>query len=596
VRVFVRLLRFARRSWPHLLLAAFLAGVGATIEVLRPWPVKIVVDHVLGTRALPPGLAAAAERLPGAEQPQGLLLWSVLALLAITITASLLTLFVLMLVVRIAQSMVYELSLQLFGKLQRLSLAYHGRHAVGDLMQRMSTDVFVAHFTISQIALPGGVAVLTLGGMAVVMFRLDPVLAAIALSTVLGMALIYAGFNQPLNRTTSNLHRVQGNVMAFLEQSLSAIRIIQGFGREALVQEQLRHRARELGDAYNASTGVSARYKEAVAVLTGVVGAVILGLGGLRVLDGGLSLGALLIFLGYLTALNGPVTSLATAIGASVVVASRGRRIFEVLDSGEEVRERAQATRLERVAGAVQFEQVTFGYGDPASSEPVLRDVSFAVAPGQVTAIVGATGAGKTSLVGLLSRFHDPWAGRILLDGLDLRDVTIASLREQVSLVLQDPFIFPMSIADNIAFGRPGASRDAIVAAAMAAQAHRFIERLPQGYETLVGERGGTLSGGEKQRIAIARALLKDAPVLVLDEPTSALDARTEGHIIEAMTRLLRDRTTFIISHRLSTIRRAHQIIVLEDGSVVEQGTHDSLLAAGQAYARLYRHQDRVSL
>jgi ATP-binding cassette subfamily B protein/subfamily B ATP-binding cassette protein MsbA len=269
-------------------------------------------------------------------------------------------------------------------------------------------------------------------------------------------------------------------------------------------------------------------------------------------------------------------------IGASV------DRVLELLDAEPEVKDRPGAVALPGVRGHVRLEGVTFGY-EPG--RPVLCDVSLEVLPGQTVAVVGATGAGKTTLVSLVARFFDPWAGRVTLDGHDLRDVRLRSLRDQVSLVLQEPFLFPFSIAENIAYGRPGASRAEVEAAARAANLHDFIARLPHGYETVVGERGATLSGGERQRLSIARALLKDAPVLILDEPTSALDAHTEQLLLGALRRLMEGRTTFIIAHRLSTVRDADRIVVLQDGQIAEAGTHAELLERAGVYARLYHTQ-----
>ena len=298
----------------------------------------------------------------------------------------------------------------------------------------------------------------------------------------------------------------------------------------------------------------------------------------------------LFIFLGYLTALYGPVNSLTTAIGATIAVAVRGKRVFDILDSDEVVKEKPNAVELKQASGEIEFRNVTFGYGN-ALSQPVLQNISFKVSPGQVVAIVGATGSGKTSLISLLSRFYDPWKGSIHFDGINTADMKLHSLRENISLVLQEPFIFPMSIAENIAFGNPEASFEELVEAAKGAQAHGFISKLPEGYHTVVSESGASLSGGEKQRIAIARAFLKKAPVLILDEPTSAVDALTESKIFKALGQFTEGKTVFLISHRLSTIKHADQIITIKDGQVVERGTHQSLLQENNVYAGLYKYQ-----
>jgi ATP-binding cassette subfamily B protein/subfamily B ATP-binding cassette protein MsbA len=264
-------------------------------------------------------------------------------------------------------------------------------------------------------------------------------------------------------------------------------------------------------------------------------------------------------------------------------------RVSEILEQEPEVRDRPGAITLPgRSHGHVRLEGVTFGYD---ADRPVLRDVSLEARPGQTVAVVGPTGAGKSTLVSLVARFFDPWSGRVTLDGRDLRDIRLADVRAQVSLVLQEPFLFPLSVAENIAYGRPDATREQIVAAARAANADEFIDRLPEGYDTVIGHRGATLSGGQRQRLSIARALLRDAPVLILDEPTSALDAETERLILQALRRLMDGRTTFIIAHRFSTVRRADKIVVLDGGEVVETATHDELLARGGLYARLYELQ-----
>jgi ABC-type multidrug transport system fused ATPase/permease subunit len=318
--------------------------------------------------------------------------------------------------------------------------------------------------------------------------------------------------------------------------------------------------------------------------------AALLGFGALQVRDGNLTIGDLIVFLSYLGALFGPLQSLTGAAAAGAALNARARRVLEVLDSTEEVPERSDPIVPPACRGEVVFEAVTFGY-EPERT--VLDGVSFAAVPGQITAIVGATGAGKTSLVSLLSRFYDPTAGRILLDGNDLRDLPLRWLREHVSLVIQEPFLFSLSISENIAFGRTDATADEIEQAARAARAHEFVERLPAGYETVLQERAVFLSGGERQRIALARAIVKDAPILILDEPTSSVDARTEFEIFDELVPTMREKTTFVVSHRLSTILLADQILVLEGGVVVERGSHSELLDRGGTYAQLYRHQYR---
>jgi ATP-binding cassette subfamily B protein/subfamily B ATP-binding cassette protein MsbA len=425
--------------------------------------------------------------------------------------------------------------------------------------------------------------------MFVVMARIDLPLTLLALLVIPLQGVAFAVFARPMSRQSEAQWRTQGEVMAFMENVLGAIKAIQGFAREPYFARRARQAAEALGATYERSAVTGTAYQQTVAALTGVATAIMLGVGAVHVRNGDVTVGDLFVFITYLGALYGPVREVAQAVGIGVQVSARARRVFAILDSDEVIPDDRPGTSVRLPIGEISFEGVSTGYDRGAG--PLLQDVSFRVPAGHVVAIVGMSGAGKTTLISLLSRFADQWTGRICFDGIDIREYSLVSVREQVALVLQDPFLLPMSIADNIAFGDPWATRPAIEAAARTAQVHEFVTRLPRGYDTVIGERGVTLSGGERQRLSIARAVLADAPILVLDEPTSALDARTEELIFGALDEAIAGRTVFIISHRLSTIRRADLIIAIDGGRVAEIGTHEALLAQDGVYADLYRKQ-----
>jgi ABC-type multidrug transport system fused ATPase/permease subunit len=488
--------------------------------------------------------------------------------------------------------LVYDLSVDFFSKLQRLSLTFYQRNQVGDLLQRINGDVFVVYFLVAQIAIPAVTSLICLAAMFYIMVKIDLALALIASAVVPLLAVALAFFIKPMNDTTTSQYTTQGQLSAFLQQSLSSMKIIQAFGRESFMYQKLERHALAFGQAFRVATKVSMAYNQLTLFITGIATTALVGLGAYRGLQGNLSAGDLFVFVGYVSALYGPVNSLSTAVGAAIAIGARGRRVFDILDSDEVVKEKPNALTLTEPQGAIEFRNVTFGYSSTDSeARTVLENISFKVSPGQVVAIVGPTGAGKTSLISLLTRFYDPWQGKVLLDGTDIRDLKLHSLRENISIVLQEPFLFPMTIAENIAFGNPDATFEEIVEAAKAAQAHHFISKLPLGYDTKMSEAGASLSGGEKQRISIARAFLKKAPILILDEPTSAVDALTEAKIFEALSVYSRGKTVFLISHRLSTLKHADQIITIKNGMVSEQGTHQSLLANEKDYADLYKYQ-----
>jgi ATP-binding cassette subfamily B protein/subfamily B ATP-binding cassette protein MsbA len=383
----------------------------------------------------------------------------------------------------------------------------------------------------------------------------------------------------------------EGRMASVVEQTLGAMPAIQAFTRESDQELRFRHHAHQTVRAYarSALTGMGFQFVTGLVLTLGT--AAVLYAGGLLALEGAITAGTIVVFVSYVATLYDPIEALSHTAQTIQNAAAETDRVMEIMEIEPAVADRPGASDRP-ISGRVRYEGVTFGY-DPGRE--VLHGISFQADPGEVLAIVGPTGAGKTTLASLLVRFFDPWAGQVTIGGVDIRDFKLSSLRGQIALVLQDPFIFPTTIAENISLGKPDASREEIVAAAEAANAHSFIARLPEGYDSLVGERGATLSGGEKQRLSIARAFVKDAPLLILDEPTSALDARTEGMLLDALERLMQGRITLVIAHRLSTIRAADEILVLDQGCIVERGPHERLLRTGGLYSSLYRSQMQIA-
>jgi ABC-type multidrug transport system fused ATPase/permease subunit len=395
----------------------------------------------------------------------------------------------------------------------------------------------------------------------------------------------YGKYFKPRNKDIRNL---EARAVTIVQEVLSCLRVVKAFGMEDREQRRFEDQSRQAVRARLRLGLQQGLFSSAMELVTTLDSTVILLIGAYHVLEGKLELGQLLVILNYVTRIHGPLSAIGETLTDMQLSMVSAERALEVLDVEPEIKDRPGAMGLAHVAGAVSFEGVDFAY---RLGHPVLKAVNFTARPGEVVAIVGPTGAGKTTLANLIARFYDPVHGRVGLDGHDLRDLTVATLRRHIALVIQEPILFTGTIRDNILYGRPEATMEEVVAAAEAANAHGFITALPDGYDSQVGERGVRLSGGERQRIAIARAFIKDAPVLILDEPTSSIDSRTELVIIDALDRLMVGRTTFIIAHRLSTVRRADKILVVEKGRVVEQGTHAELLARAGLYAQLYHIQ-----
>jgi ATP-binding cassette subfamily B protein len=583
-RKYTVLLRYAarrRRGWAAITIATLLSSV---VALAAPLPLKVLVDNVLGSQPTPELLAW----LPGAGTGDGLLVWVVVAEVAVFLAATALDVALTMLWLVVGQAMVFDVVRDVFARVQRRSLREHLKRPIGDTLERVAGDSWAVHTVVDELVFTPFHALVTIAGIAAIMWQLAPGLTVVSFAVAPVMAAAAVALGKPVRTASERRREVEGELQSHVQQTLAGITVVQAFGQE---WRQHRYFEQLAGAAVGSQVRVALAtgFNTLASGLVGTLGAaVVLLVGAHQALNGDMTIGALIVFVSYLTMLQiqlGGLTGVYTALQAARPSIDR---VVEVLEAPPDVVDRPGAVALAEVRGDVGFEGLWFGY-EPG--RPVLRGVSFEARAGQVVAVVGPTGAGKSTLAGLLPRFFDPDRGSVLLDGRDLRDVRLETVRESVSLVMQESFLFPFSIAENIAYGRPGASPEEIEAAARAANAHEFVSRLPDGYDTLVGERGATLSGGERQRVAIARALLKDAPVLVLDEPTSALDAETEQSLLGALERLMAGRTTLVIAHRLSTIRRADQILVLRAGEIIERGSHDELIALGGAYARMHAIQ-----
>jgi ATP-binding cassette subfamily B protein len=577
-----RVLRYLRPYRNLAVGSALLILLASATGLLAPWPLKIIIDSVLENQPLPEFIQTLLG--PFLDDRFALLVIFVVAGLGVRLIGDGVTVLQNYVDSKIDLGMSLDFRGDLFQHAQRLSLAFHDQRETGKLMYAINYQGDAASRVVMTIPVLAQ-SLITLVGMVWVTFTIEPTLALLSLAVVPFLYYSVGYYMKHIEKRLMQVKQMEGRSLSIVHEAMAMLRVIVAFGRERYEYDRFRKQGEEAVDARVKLTVRQTMFSLAVNMTTAIGTALVLGFGAYKVMQGGLTVGQLLVVMAYIAAVYQPLESISSTIGSLQNQFISLRIAFDLLGNEPEIKDAPNAITIERAKGRVTFEGVDFGY---KTRKITLKEISVEVQPGQVIAVVGPTGAGKTTLVSLIPRFYDPVRGRILLDGKDIRQVSLKSLRDQISIVLQEPLLFSSSIAENIRYGRLEATMDDIIEVAKAANAHEFIMKLPQQYETPVGERGVQLSGGERQRISVARAFLKNAPILILDEPTSSVDSKTEGVILDALDRLMVGRTTFMVAHRLSTIRHADKILVLDQGRLVEQGTHEELFEQGGLYRQLY--------
>ncbi|MCV7424294.1 ABC transporter ATP-binding protein [Mycobacterium yunnanensis] len=557
-------------------------------SLAAPWPLKAILDNVVGNHP-PPAWISWCLPLLGGEGKGQIAAAAGLATVAIAVVSGCAFYVSNYATEMLGQRVANDLRVRTFHRLQLFSLAFFDQNRVGTLLSTIMTDVQTIQNFASVSTLNIVTDTVTIIGMVVVMLLLRLDFALIAIAVVPFLAVFVWRVNAMIRSATRDVRARQSDLMSTLQEGLEAVEVVQAFDRQDVEEQQLVRASQETIGAWLRARRVSALLSPIVGLAVALCTGLVLWRGGLLIVSGVMTAGTLTVFLSYLAKFFQPIRELAVMSNSIAAVSVAFERVKAILDADYVVPERPNAKKPPAFEGAIAFDRVTFGYDKDA---PVLRDITFRVDPGQTVGIVGPTGSGKSTVVSLLPRFRDTDSGTIQIDGVNVCDYQLHPMREQIGFVLQDTVLFRGTISENIAFGRPGATHDEVVAAAKLANAHEFIERMPHGYDSAVGERGLTLSGGQRQRIGIARAFIRDSPILILDEPTAALDAEAEATVMEGLDRLTQGKTVIIIAHRLSTIRNADVILVVDEGVVTERGSHRDLMALKDGtYARMYRLQ-----
>ena len=576
------------RGWLSVVFAAMLVEIGASLAA--PWPLKLVIDDALGNHHLPHWLEWAHDYGFG-KHTLGVALFAGVATLAIAVVGAIAGYIDNYYTTSVGQWVANDLRLRIYQHLHRLSLRYYDHARIGTLVSTITSDVATIQDFASSSTLDIVIDLVTIVFMVGLMFWLDWDFTLIAVAFTPVLLLFVFRFKKALKEATRAVRVRQSEVLSIVQRGLGSIKVTKAFGRQDLELAHLEAASLATVEAALRARKIKSLLSPTVGIVVAICTAIVLWKGTSLIIAGAMTAGALTVYLAYLKMFFKPVKDLASMTSTIAQTAVALERIQNILSADEVIQERPGAIDPGRVRGAIRFDRVTFGYD---RDEQVLHEVSFDIEPGQVVGIVGSTGSGKSTLLSLLPRFYDPTLGRILIDGVDIADHKVAALRAQIGFVLQDSVLFPGTIRENIAYGRPDAAEQDIIAAARIANADEFIVRMPRGYDSLVGEHGNTLSGGQRQRIAIARTVLRNSPILVLDEPTAALDPQSELLVIEALQRLMRGRTVIMIAHRLNTLIGADKIIVLKDGVVAEQGPYNDLIARGGIFSELNRIQHQA--